>query len=184
TPKITDFGLAKKLDGTAQTADGTVMGTPSYMAPEQAGGKTEAINPACDVYALGAILYECLTGRPPFKAATSLDTILQVMNEEPVPPRQLNAQVPRDLETVCLKCLHKDAGKRYPAAAELADDLRRWQADEPIKARPVSLLERGRKWVKRHPAVAALLAVCVVGVALLSLFTLKLLDERAISRRA
>ena len=115
TPKITDFGLAKKLDEAGQTASGAVMGTPSYMAPEQAGG--QAVGPLADVYALGAVLYECLTGRPPFKAATNLDTILQVVSDEPVPPAQLQPKTPRDLETICLKCLHKDPEKRYPSAA-------------------------------------------------------------------
>src|SRR5205807_7137535 len=134
TPKITDFGLAKKLDavllegepGAGLTATGAVMGTPSYMAPEQAGGKSKEMGPACDVYALGAILYECLTGRPPFKAATALDTILQVVSDEPVPPLQLQSKTPRDLETICLKCLQKDPARRYATAQELADDLGRW----------------------------------------------------------
>jgi eukaryotic-like serine/threonine-protein kinase len=112
TPKITDFGLAKKIDEAGQTASGAVMGTPSYMAPEQAGGRSKDIGPAADVWALGAILYECLTGRPPFRAATLMDTLFQVMSEEPVPPRLLNAKVPRDLETVCLKCLQKEPKKR------------------------------------------------------------------------
>src|SRR5262249_11742886 len=105
TPKITDFGLAKKLDEAGRTATGAVVGTPWYMAPEQAEGKGKQVGPLADVWALGAILYECLTGRPPFKAATMMDTLIQVVNEEPVSPRQLNAQVPRDLETICLKCL-------------------------------------------------------------------------------
>ena len=112
-PKITDFGLAKKLDsGSGQTASGAIMGTPSYMAPEQAGGKAKEIGPATDVYALGAIVYELLTGRPPFRAATSLDTILQVISDEPVPPKQLQPTVPRDLETICLKCLQKEPRQR------------------------------------------------------------------------
>jgi hypothetical protein len=106
TPKVTDFGLAKKLDEAGQTQSGAVMGTPSYMAPEQAGGKSPEIGPLADVYALGAILYECLSGRPPFKAATALDTMMQVVADEPVPPRQLQSQTPRDLETICLKHLH------------------------------------------------------------------------------
>jgi len=134
TPKITDFGLAKKLDpvslgresGTGLTATGAVMGTPSYMAPEQAGGKSKELGPACDVYALGAILYECLTGRPPFKAARPLDTLLQVVSDEPVPPTRLNVKTPRDLETICLKCLHKEPSRRYASAAALAEDLRRF----------------------------------------------------------
>ncbi len=125
TPKISDFGLAKKLDEAGKTQAGSIMGTPSYMAPEQAGGNTKELGPACDIYSLGAVLYECLTGRPPFRAATSLDTLHQVRNE-PVPPTQLNAKVPRDLETICLKCLRKEPAKRYGSAQELAEDLERF----------------------------------------------------------
>src|SRR5207302_11359120 len=128
--KVTAFGLAKVVDAADQTASGAVMGTPSYMPPEQAAGRSRAVGPAADVYALGAILYECLTGRPPFKAATSLDTLLQVVSDEPVPPTRLNAKTPRDLETICLKCLHKEPARRYVSAAALADDLRRFQAGE------------------------------------------------------
>jgi WD40 repeat protein/tRNA A-37 threonylcarbamoyl transferase component Bud32 len=163
TPKITDFGLAKKLDADAgQTQSGAIMGTPSYMAPEQAGGKSKEIGPAADTYALGAILYELLTGRPPFKASTPLDTVLQVVGDEPVPPRKLQSKTPRDLETICLKCLQKAPGKRYATAADLAEDLRRFQAQVPIQARPVGRLERGVKWAKRRPAVAGLLAALVL----------------------
>lgn len=164
TPKITDFGLAKKLDVEGQTHTGAVMGTPSYMAPEQADGHKD-IGPAADVYALGAILYELLTGRPPFKAATMLDTIMQVKNDEPVPPRRLQSKVPRDLETICLKCLQKQPSRRYASAAALADDLRRFRAGEPISAHPVGRWQRGWKWAKRRPAVAGLLAAVVVLVA-------------------
>jgi hypothetical protein len=163
-PKITDFGLAKRLDEQGRTQTGVVMGTPSYMAPEQAGGGKE-VGPAADVYALGAILYECLTGRPPFKAATVMDTLYQVIHDEPVPPSQLQSKVPRDLETICLKCLHKEPGKRYATAAALADDLGRFQRGEPIAARPVGRLERGWRWCRRNPALAgALVAVVLVFV--------------------
>jgi hypothetical protein len=168
TPKVTDFGLAKKLDTAGQTASGAIMGTPSYMAPEQASGKSREIGPACDVYALGAILYECLTGRPPFKAATPLDTIMQVVSAEPVSPRQLNVRVPVDLETICLKCLQKEAARRYAGAAAMADELSRFRDGLPIQARPVGSLERAAKWVKRRPtaaATAALLALLVLGAA-------------------
>src|SRR5262249_36172481 len=137
-PKVTDFGLAKLLlpdsahppAADAPTASGEIVGTPSYMAPEQAGDKRKAVGPWTDVYALGAILYECLTGRPPFKGASPLETVLQVVHVEPVPPRRLQPGVPVDLETVCLKCLHKDPQRRYASAHELAEDLRRWQAAE------------------------------------------------------
>jgi WD40 repeat protein/tRNA A-37 threonylcarbamoyl transferase component Bud32 len=162
TPKITDFGLAKKLDEDSKTQTGSIMGTPSYMAPEQAGGKSKELGPACDIYALGAILYECLTGRPPFRAATPLDTVLQVVSDEPVPPHQLQSKAPRDLETICLKCLAKEPRKRYASAAALADDLRRFQHGEPIHARPVGQFEKAVKWVKRRPVVAGLLAVVVL----------------------
>jgi tRNA A-37 threonylcarbamoyl transferase component Bud32 len=165
TPKITDFGLAKKLDEAGQTASGAIMGTPSYMAPEQAGGKSLEIGPPADLYALGAILYECLTGRPPFKAATALDTMLQVVSDDPVPPTQLQSQTPRDLETICLKCLAKEPRRRYHSATELADDLRRFLAGEPIVARPVGRFERGAKWVRRNPVVAALLVAVLVALA-------------------
>jgi len=167
TPKITDFGLAKQLDSAVgQTQSGAVMGTPSYMAPEQAGGKTKEIGPAVDVYALGAILYEMLTGRPPFKAATTLDTIMQVVADEPVPPSRLQPKVPRDLETICLKCLQKDPAKRYRQALDLAEDLRRHQAGEPILARPVGALERVWRWCRRKPGLAAASAAALLGVLL------------------
>jgi serine/threonine-protein kinase len=165
-PKVTDFGLAKKLEGGGHTASGAILGTPSYMAPEQAGGQTKEVGAAADIYALGAILYECLTGRPPFQAATPLDTVLQVVSDDPVPPGRLNAQVPRDLETVCLKCLHKDPRRRYASAEAMAEDLGRWLAGKPIQARPVGRLERAWLWAKRYPAVAGLLGAFVVALLL------------------
>jgi WD40 repeat protein/tRNA A-37 threonylcarbamoyl transferase component Bud32 len=166
TPKVSDFGLAKKLDdASGQTQSGAVMGTPSYMAPEQASGRSKEIGPAADVYALGAILYECLTGRPPFKAATVMDTLVQVVSDEPVPPSQLQSTTQRDLETICGKCLQKDPGKRYDSALSLAEDLGRYQRGEPIAARPVGRLERGWRWCRRNPAVATLLAAVFLSMA-------------------
>jgi serine/threonine protein kinase len=127
TPKISDFGLARRLEGGAGlTQSGVLVGTPSYMAPEQARGLTHSIGPAVDVYALGAILYELLTGRPPFRGETAAATVHQVITQDPVPPSRLNFQVPRDLGTICLKCLQKDPARRYATAAALADDLRRF----------------------------------------------------------
>jgi tetratricopeptide (TPR) repeat protein len=167
-PKITDFGLAKRLDdpGT-QTRTGAIMGTPSYMAPEQATGQVGAIGPATDVFALAAILYELLTGRPPFKGATSWDTLEQVRTCEPPPPTQLQPKVPRDLETICLRGLRREPSQRYASAHDLADDLQRWLDGRPIVARPVPAWERAWKWARRRPALAGL-AVAVV-VALLAL---------------
>jgi WD40 repeat protein len=173
-PKITDFGLAKLLEGEpgasatgAQTESGAIVGTPCYMAPEQAGGHSKEVGPAADIYALGAILYEVLAGRPPFQGETALDTLLQVRIQEPIPPRSLRPQLPRDLETICLKCLQKAPAKRYATAQALADDLRRFLADEPVQARPVGRVERLWRWCGRHPAVAvsvALAAALVVGL--------------------
>jgi serine/threonine protein kinase len=166
-PKITDFGLAKLLDREkGQTATGCPMGTPSYMAPEQALGQTGEIGPATDTYALGAILYELLTGRPPFCGETALSTMEQVRTKDPVPPSHLHSRVPRDLETICLKCLRKEPRRRYASALELAADLERFLAGESIWARPTPAWERGIKWAKRRPALAALLSVS--GVAALT----------------
>jgi serine/threonine-protein kinase len=156
-PKIADFGLARRMEDEAgPTQSGIPLGTPSYMAPEQAGGKTSAIGPAVDVYALGAILYELLTGRPPFRGESGAETVQQVLLQEPVPPLQLNAAVPRDLETICLKCLQKTPQHRYATALELAEDLGRFQRGEPIAARPVSRPERVVRWARRKPTAAAL----------------------------
>jgi tetratricopeptide (TPR) repeat protein len=172
-PKITDFGLARRLDSKArQTQAGAIVGTPSYMAPEQARGSTD-VGPAADVYALGAILYECLTGRPPFNAESVVLTLQQVRHLEPVPPRRLSPGVPRDLETICLKCLQKEPGHRYASACDLADDLRRFLDGEPVVARPVSWLARAVKWAKRRPSAAALLATIGLLLCVLVLLGLR-----------
>src|SRR4029077_20593278 len=143
TPKISDFGLARQLEGAADlTQSGAPVGTPSYMAPEQAEGNSRDVGPAADTYALGAILYEMLTGRPPFRAETGAETLRQVIAQDPLAPSRLNAKVPRDLETICLKCLRKDARHRYAAAAMLAEDLRRFLRGEAIAARPESTFKR------------------------------------------
>jgi hypothetical protein len=159
-PKISDFGLARQLDSdSGETQAGAVMGTPSYMAPEQASGRAHEAGPAADIYALGAILYECLSGRPPFKGQTVVETLDMVRDQEPVPPSRFQVGVALDLETICLKCLRKQPEKRYASAAELADDLARWLKGEPILARPVGVGERVLKWVRRRPMVAALLGL-------------------------
>ncbi len=182
TPKVADFGLAKWVEaGDGMTVTGAVLGTPSYMAPEQASGDTKAIDRRADVYALGAILYACLTGRPPFKGATALDTLDHVRRHEPASVRSLQPGTPRDLETVCLKCLQKAIGKRYPSAAALADDLDRYLAGNSVLARPVGSRERAWRWCRRNPAVAALLvgvlAVSLAGTAA-SLWSASVADER------
>ena len=185
-PKVTDFGLAKRLDEAGQTQSGAVVGTPSYMAPEQAAGKGKEVGPHTDVYALGAILYESLTGRPPFRGPTALDTILQVLADEPVPPRQLNPAVPRDLETICLQCLHKEKARRYPSAAALADELGRFLRGEPVRARPVGALGRARRWCVRNPVVASLTLAVVLsllaGSAAATFLAVRRRHEAAIAR--
>jgi len=186
SPKVSDFGLAKRLGDSGNpdgTKTGAVMGTPSYIAPEQAGGKTRDIGPGADVYALGAILYELLTGRPPFLGETPLDTVLQVLHDDPVPPKRLQPTVPADLETICLKCLDKNAIKRYASADWLADDLRRFLTGEPIRARPLSSWGRTVKWARRHPSLAVLGAVTVAAtvalVAVLSVAYSRVTDAMA-----
>jgi len=161
--KITDFGLAKRVDDdSGRTQDGSVMGTPAYMAPEQAFGATKDISSATDIHALGAILYELLTGRPPFKGSTVHDTLELVRHRDPVPVRTLQPQVPGDLETICLKCLQKDPKKRYASALALADDLRRFLDQRPIQARPVGQITQAWRWIKREPRTAALVAAMVI----------------------
>jgi tetratricopeptide (TPR) repeat protein len=168
-PKITDFGLAKRIDGpTGMTRVGAIVGTPPYMAPEQAAGQNDLVGPATDIYALGALFYECLTGRPPFQSGSVLQTLEQIRLQEPVSPRALNATVPRDLETICLKCLRKEPARRYASALDLADDLERWSRGEPIVARPVGPVERAVKWARRRPTAAALVVVSAMLVAVLS----------------
>jgi len=168
TPKIADFGLAKHLASESrQTHTGDVMGSPSYMAPEQARGASEQIGPACDIYALGAILYEMLTGRPPLLGLDTMETLLLVLHEEPVAPRRLAPKIPRDLETICLKCLSKAPRSRYDTAVALADDLDRYLTNRPIVARPAGAVELFVKWMRRRPAVAALIVVSIVATATL-----------------
>lgn len=173
TPKVADFGLAKELPTAAPgestipgagalTRTGEVVGTPAYMPPEQASGVTATLTPAADVYSLGAVLYEGLTGRPPFQSPDALQTLFLVLSTDPVPPKTLQPKLPADLNTICLKCLEKQPRRRYPTAGELADDLRRFLAGEPIVARPVGRVERAVKWARRHKAAAALVAVSVV----------------------
>jgi serine/threonine-protein kinase len=185
-PRVSDFGLARRLEGEAGlTRTGTALGTPAYMAPEQARGPTSAVGPAADIYALGAILYELLAGRPPFRGETAAETVLQVLSRDPVPPSHLNAKVPLDLETVCLKCLQKEPCDRYPTSSALAEDLRRFLQGEAIAARPERGMERLARRVRRRPALSAALAGCtLLGVALAGVGLWLVGDRAAAAREA
>ncbi|MBX7165629.1 MAG: protein kinase [Pirellulales bacterium] len=179
TPKLTDFGLAKVLEADAhQTVTGIPLGTPAYMPPEQATGNTAAVGPSSDVYGLGAILYELLTGEAPFRGVSPVDTLRKVIHDEPVLPRKLRHDVPPDLEAICQCCLEKEPARRYPSAAELAADIRRYLRGEPTLARPASTMERTIKWARRRPWIAALIVVVCVSLTVLfstiSIYTVKL----------
>jgi eukaryotic-like serine/threonine-protein kinase len=179
--KITDFGLAKRLDEVGRTQSGAIMGTPSYMAPEQASGRAWEVGPSADIYSLGAILYELLTGGPPFQAPTALDIILQVVANEPTPPSRLRPETPRDLEAICLKCLEKDPKHRYATAGELADDLERFLNDEPIRARSANMLDHLARSLERSQSAAefhgwARLLFLFAGILVVEMVVLLLLN--------
>ena len=169
SPRVTDFGLAKHGD-SEMTVAGQVMGTPSYMPPEQAEGRQDEIGPVSDIYSVGATLYFLLTGRPPFQAATPTDTLRQVVDNDPVPPKNLNSDIPRDLETICLKCLRKESRGRYSSAQGLAEDLGRWLENKPILARRVSPLEKTWLWCRRRPAVAGSILSIMIAAVILGAF--------------
>jgi serine/threonine-protein kinase len=173
-PRITDFGLAKRMESDSRlTITGSVLGTPSYMSPEQAAGKSDQVGPASEVYSLGTILYELLIGRPPFQAATPMDTVLLVLNADPVPPQLLIPKLNRDLETICLKCLEKEPRRRYQSAQELADDLNRYLTGIPIFARPINRVNRAWRWCRRNPwpTTATAAVLLLAALALVSAFT-------------
>lgn len=185
TPKIADFGLARRLErDPALTLSAAGVGTPSYMAPEQAAGTAEGLCTPVDIYALGAILYDMLTGRPPFRAETPVETQRQVVYEEPAPPSRLNVKVPLDLETICLKCLHKDPRRRYETAAALADDLERFLRHEPVTARRVGAIGRAYKWTRRRPARAAFLVAGMLAAGSMASAALWIGSQRAAINRA
>jgi len=192
-PKVTDFGLAKLIGSVdAHTQTGDIVGTPGYLAPEQAEGDPARLGPAVDIYALGALLYELLTGRPPFHGATPLDTILLARVQDPIAPHRLQPRIPHDLEIICLKCLEKEPGRRYRSATDLAEELARFRNGQPIRARPATWMERTWKWTRRQPTLAALSAFTVLtilvsfaGITLaLQQARQKALDERLAHSRA
>ena len=181
-PKVTDFGLAKRIESDSDlTATGQILGTPSYMPPEQATGKVEDITEAADVYALGAILYALVTGRPPFQADNSLDTLLQVLERDPLSPRQLNPKVPQDLETICLKCLEKSQHRRYSTSRLLGQELQRFLNNEPIEARPITAPARAWRWCQRKPFQAGL--IVAIGVFLFAILATMWLADRRIAQQ-
>jgi serine/threonine protein kinase len=187
-PKITDFGVARCADGDGEmqrdpTVTGEILGTPSYMAPEQAATPRQPVGPAADVYALGAILYELLTGRPPFRGEAPLETVFQVLHTEPVSVTGLQPNVPRDLETICLKCLRKEPHRRYGSALELAEEIQRFLRNEPIRARPVRAVERLWRWARHHPLPAGLLTAGLLA-PLVALTALSLLSARLVRANA
>jgi WD40 repeat protein len=188
-PKIADFGLAKLVrdedvaSDVANTETGSVLGSPSYMAPEQASGSTRTIGRSSDIYAMGAVLYELLTGRPPFRSASPFETMRQVIDEEPVSPRLLNPSVPKDLDTVCLKCLEKTPERRYSSAQELANDLDRFLNGEPVLARPIGAASRLWRWCRGHPALAAMSALAVASLAAIFLLGVTFLNAQARAHR-
>lgn len=172
-PRITDFGLARQVEFDSDLSrSGDALGTPGYMPPEQAAGRRNEIGPASDVYALGALLYDLLTGRPPFRADTAVETLRQVLETEPAPPRLLNRSVPLDLDTICLKCLNKEPSRRYASAGELAEELKCFLKNEPIKARPIGPAERTWRWCRRHPALAGFVTAIISLMILVSISAL------------